>query len=367
MPTALTERLARAFEDRRRLFRRRAQVAGAEIEAHTNPVSGPCDTSLVTDVAHLGPSDTDRAVLIVAGTHGAEGVAGSAMLSDWLDSLPDQPLPAHIRVTCIHGINPYGLAWLRRVNEDNVDLNRNFIDHQDAPRNAAYDRIADAVAPRNWRGWRRIGAECRLLASAARLGVSGVKDAITGGQYAHADGLFYGGTAPTWSRRLVERLVGDLTAKTARLAVIDLHTGLGPYGYGELISAAPAGSPELARAQAWYGGEVRSTAVGDSASSRITGDMLDGIAAAAGDTQVTGVALEFGTRRLFSVLNALRADAWLHLSGAADANMDSPAAAAVKTRMLWAFAPDDPRWRAAASARAHWAIERAIAGVLHRS
>ena len=31
----------------------------------------------------------------------------------------------------IHAVNPYGFAHLRRVNEENIDLNRNFIGEDD--------------------------------------------------------------------------------------------------------------------------------------------------------------------------------------------------------------------------------------------
>ena len=35
-------------------------------------------------------------------------------------------LPDDVAVLMIHLINPWGTAWMRRVNEDNIDLNRNY-------------------------------------------------------------------------------------------------------------------------------------------------------------------------------------------------------------------------------------------------
>ena len=32
-----------------------------------------------------------------------------------------------LRCVLLHALNPFGFAWRRRVNEDNVDLNRNFL------------------------------------------------------------------------------------------------------------------------------------------------------------------------------------------------------------------------------------------------
>ena len=45
----------------------------------------------------------------------------------------------------IHALNPFGFAHLRRANEDNVDLNRNFVDHEGGnyPENDLFARSAE--------------------------------------------------------------------------------------------------------------------------------------------------------------------------------------------------------------------------------
>lgn len=53
----------------------------------------------------------------------------------------------------IHLINPWGTAWSRRVNEDNVDLNRNFVDWKRAvPRNERYAPLHNAFVCAEWDG-----------------------------------------------------------------------------------------------------------------------------------------------------------------------------------------------------------------------
>ena len=48
----------------------------------------------------------------------------------------------------VHAINPHGFAWSRRVTEDNVDLNRNFVDHaQPYPSNPGYEELRAAICP----------------------------------------------------------------------------------------------------------------------------------------------------------------------------------------------------------------------------
>ena len=65
----------------------------------------------------------------------------------------DDPLPASGRPTLVfvHALNPYGFSWVRRVNEDNVDLNRNFPDwSQPLPTNDGYAELADILVPTEW-------------------------------------------------------------------------------------------------------------------------------------------------------------------------------------------------------------------------
>ncbi|MDQ6639506.1 MAG: M14 family metallopeptidase, partial [Pseudomonadota bacterium] len=64
-----------------------------------------------------------------------------------------------------------------------------------------------------------------------------MQQAISGGQYRHPDGLFYGGSEPAWSHTTVRQVLRHHGGRCARLAWIDLHTGLGPSGHGERIFA----------------------------------------------------------------------------------------------------------------------------------
>ena len=67
---------------------------------------------------------------------GAADGAGARSIADLrarIDSLqlalldaPPAPGPGDALVL-VHVLNPYGMAWLRRTNENNVDLNRNFL------------------------------------------------------------------------------------------------------------------------------------------------------------------------------------------------------------------------------------------------
>ncbi|NIP94329.1 MAG: DUF2817 domain-containing protein [Akkermansiaceae bacterium] len=81
---------------------------------------------LTIDVGILG-WESDPALVLSSGVHGVEGFPGSALQLAFLDGLYRKPAGSGIRYILIHGINPHGFAHLRRFNEGNVDLNRNFL------------------------------------------------------------------------------------------------------------------------------------------------------------------------------------------------------------------------------------------------
>ena len=328
------------YADSRDDFLERARSAGAAVTHHDHPEVGPDGGALACDVAWLGPADAEAVVLVTSGTHGVEGYAGSALQRTWLrDGAPERP--DGVAVALVHGLNPYGFAWVRRVNEDNVDLNRNFVDFEDPPSNEGYDRIADLLVPERWDEDTRSTTDEALLGLAAEVGFETFQQWVSGGQYRHPTGLFYGGTRPVWSRQVLESFADAELAGRRRLAVIDLHTGLGPWGHGELISSDAPADPPYRRAVAWYGDDVTSLVAGDSVSAELSGEWLPALAERIGDgTETTAVALEYGTVDGLAVVQALRGDAWLHAHG----DPTGPAASAIKVELRAAFADDDPAW-----------------------
>lgn len=73
---------------------------------------------------------SDRFVLHISGTHGPEGFVGSAIQTAMLtffkkhSTYENKDLPT---LVFVHALNAYGFKHNRRVNENNVDLNRNFL------------------------------------------------------------------------------------------------------------------------------------------------------------------------------------------------------------------------------------------------
>jgi hypothetical protein len=331
-------------------FRAAAEKAGAALHTYEHPTArGPADERLSIDVAVLGPEDASRCLLLISGTHGVEGIAGSGCQAGFFRDAWYGALDPHTCVVLVHALNPYGFAWLRRVNEDNVDLNRNFQDFtQPLPPNPAYDAIHGLLIPADWDGPGRAAADAGLQALVRERGFAALQAAVSGGQYTHPDGLFFGGVAQSWSSATFRQILATRVPRsTTRLVAIDLHTGLGPVGYGEpIVIGATERDSELAKAR--FGAEVKALTAGESVSSPLTGTLANAVHAWAADRDVTFLGLEFGTRPVTDVLAALRGDHWLH----AGPNDRSPLRPSIKQAVRDAFYVDASYWRAAVYGRA---------------
>jgi hypothetical protein len=349
------------YASARERFRSAAARAAAATVSHMLPdLRGPAGEMLSLDVARLGAADAQSALLVIAGTHGVEGLAGSGCLVGLLEDRLHDALPATGCLMLLHAINPHGFAWLRRVTEDGVDLNRNFVDFsQPLPSSQPYEPLHDWLVPKAWEGEIRQAADAALGAHVQKHGMAALQAAVSSGQYTRPGGLFYGGVRETWSAQMLLRTLREgLPPTVRRLAVLDLHTGLGPSAYGELILDA-ADPTARERALRWYGPDVRDLSSGESVSSRLTGTMARGIERARPELELTFVAIEFGTRPVMEVLTALRADHWLHSHGG-----DDPAAATrIRRQMRDAFYTDTAPWRAAVYGRTADLAFRALRGL----
>jgi hypothetical protein len=351
---------AQSYAEARSALHDAAAAAGLKVRPEPHPLKGPEGEELATDVIWIGPEDARKLLVSISATHGGEGYCGSGAQRGMLETGRYKDLPADTAVLMIHAINPHGFAWMRRVTEDNVDLNRNFVDFEaPLPENPGYEELHEVICPASWDRETIERTFAELMAYGEEHSTAALQQAISGGQYRHADGIFFGGRGPTWSHRKLKELLTHHGARAEKIAVIDYHTGLGPFGHGERICVHPAGSAARARAEAWYEGDITSTDDGSSTSAPLVGTNDAGIGAALAHAEVTQIALEYGTQPLFEVLSALRGDNWLHVHG----DPKGPEAAPIKAELKRCFYPGTPEWCRLVWDRAVQTEELALAGL----
>jgi hypothetical protein len=351
------------YSEAREKFVAAARAASAQLSSFVLEQNGPAGESLSTDVAWLGPRDARDVMVTISATHGVEGFFGSAVQIEWLRRGEAASLTAGTAALHIHALNPYGFAWLRRTNEDNVDVNRNWISFdKSAPANSLYDELSDDLCPSDWSPESQARTGARLAAWIQRHNVATYKQAVTGGQWTHSRGLFYGGKQPSWSRRTLTEIITSTLGRAERVRILDFHTGLGPYGYAEPIVGRPRRDPGFARTAGWIGAAAKSL-YGESVSSKVQGDGMSMMPSLLPDAQVDVLALECGIRPINEVEQALRADAWLHAYG----DPRSLDAKLIKAMMRAAFHADEPLWQGMALGQGLAACRAAAGSLSDRS
>jgi hypothetical protein len=346
------------YSEARQKFLEACQALGVDIESFTNPGRGPEGEGLYTDVALIGPQDAKVILMLVSGTHGIEGFAGSGIQTGLLQEGLASRLRQDMSILMVHAINPYGFAHERRCNENNVDLNRNFVDHSKPyPFNSGYDELAEAISPKSISLWANTKSVFRLLNCRIKNGRTALRKAVSEGQYSDPKGLFYGGQKEIWSNKTMRTIIKRYLSNAERVVFMDFHTGLGPYGSAEIILHENEHSPAYKRAVEWWGPLTKTTASGKSVSVHLQATLKGAVLKMLPGKEVTAVSLEFGTFSALKVFWALRQENWLHNYGL----KEYPGRVKIKTELLRMFYPDDERWKLKVWKQGKEAVDKALA------
>lgn len=347
------------YAEARAKFLEACAAQGLSVENNLNDKAKGADgESLYMDAVRIGPEKAAKVLFVSSATHGGEGFCGSGVQVGMLREDMLNNLPEDVAVVLIHAINPYGFSHIRRVNEDNIDLNRNFLDYDKGlPENPDYAEVHDMLVPDDWNGPAFKQAEKDIQDYIEKKGIGTYQQAVSGGQHIRANGLFFGGVAAAWSNKTLRAIVKKHAGNATHIAMMDFHTGLGPYGHGELIYV---GDPEgLPRARDWYGDDVTSPEAGTSTSAVVRGTIDIGICESAPKAQATCTAIEYGTKPILEVLNALRADNWLYIKG----DINSEQGRDIKKQVRDAFYGDADDWKQMIWERGISVVDMAIKGL----
>ena len=360
------------YQEAQQRFLDAARSQEAEVTAYHNPHgTGPNGEPLVLHTAWIGPRDATTVLLNLSGTHGAEGFPGSAAQTLWLTHRGAASLPAGTAALFIHAVNPFGFAWMLRGTENNVDLNRNWLDHSEPlPENPLYDAVHDLLCPKSLDD----KAMQLLMARGADLiekhGQWALEDAISRGQYTHPDGFHFGGHATEWSTRTLQEIVGKELAGARRVAFIDWHSG--PVGNGELIFLcfSDPQSAAFGRAADWWGRRNLDPSTVDRlwGSKRPTrrGIVFWGVEQALQPhAEMTGAVIEFRSAspkpNPALALRASMLERWLRFEG----GLDAPESAAFREEIRADYAPRRRSWEETVTQNALLVYDQTLAGMAH--
>ena len=216
------------------------QYAGSE--SYTIVVPSRVDSDLSVDLLYIPAQQENKRLLILsAGVHGVEGFTGSAVARMFMQELISPEELNDMGVLILHAVNPYGFKYVRRVSENNVDMNRNaaFGDDLYQTVNAGYHGVYSLVNPVGPADVSSLGNRffhLKAVAAIVRESMQSLRQAILQGQYEFEEGVFFGGfrLEPQYAELvpLISSLINDYPATL----MIDLHTGYGERGTLHLLT-----------------------------------------------------------------------------------------------------------------------------------
>lgn len=226
-----------SYEDVRANLQKRVSELrknGVTVEASEYAID-ESDELYIDNIYLPAKREKENLVILTTGVHGIEGYIGSVMLDVFFEEIYTGLNTETTGVLVVANVNPYGMKYHRRYNENNVDLNRNFIldwENFDLSSNKDYPEVKELLQPEGKIGnalWHEAGFYLGLAKEAITKGASKVSDALLTGQYEYANGVYYGGNGDEKSTTYLKGVFNDcLDGEYKNLVHIDIHSGYGP-------------------------------------------------------------------------------------------------------------------------------------------
>ncbi len=223
-------------EVRENLFDRVESLRNQGIEVqHETYVVDEKDNLCIENILIPATEETTNLILLTTGVHGMEGYIGSVMLDVFFEEIYPTLNTANTGILIVANVNPYGMKYMRRYNENNVDLNRNFIedwDSFDRSSNKEYPKVDKFLQPEGKMGnafWHEVSFFLSLAKEAIFTGADTISDALLTGQYEYPEGVYYGGDGDEISTTYLKGVFAEcLDGQYENIIHIDIHSGYGP-------------------------------------------------------------------------------------------------------------------------------------------
>jgi predicted deacylase len=293
---------------------------------------------LSIDVAISTYLPNQPTILVTSGLHGGEGFFGSAVQLALMDS---GSLATDLNWVFIHALNPYGFAHLRRCNEDNIDLNRNFLLPGEEYRGSSpiYGKISAVLNPE------RLGSIDwflpQMLGAIAKYKLANIWQAVAEGQYDFPKGLFFGGQAASKTQQILQEHLPQWIGDSQNILHLDFHTGLGKWGTYKLLMDTVVTPAELQELQTHFGAESILAIDGGKKKYQVRGNIGQWTRQLLQPRNYNYFCAEFGTYSFAKVLMMLRQENYVHNCLTAT----DPVYLRTKEQMKEIFCPESDQWR----------------------
>lgn len=271
-------------------------------------IASESEKNLYVDICFKNRKNSQNLLILSSGVHGPEAYAGSAAQSVFLEKYIALPEYQNISVILVHAMNPYGFKTGRRVLENNVDLNRNFLTREEflSAQNKGYEKLHELFNSKEKVGSLNFSFFKRLLVMAWKLltkqfSKSEVRNALAQGQYQHSDEIFYGGAEVSPQVEIWDQEVRSRMNSYKQVVFVDFHTGLGVRGEMHVLTSHRVTDAEVQHYKRSFLDSEKKyfkiTLPTDEGFYKTTGDILDFMhKEKRSQTQLYAFAAEFGTK-----------------------------------------------------------------------
>ncbi len=344
-------------------FRSLSQRVG--LTSHPLKLTGT-DNDLTIDYCYHPIAEADTLVVLSSGLHGIEGYAGSALQCYLLAEKLAMFKKFKSSLLLLHGLNPYGFKYMRRTDELNVDLNRNF-GHSNSlykTENKLYTELNTFLNPRGQVTAGDLDASAfaqHLQPLLEKHQTDQIGQAIVKGQYKHRRGIYFGGTRPAQQKKLIDNFLPPILSQYKKILAIDIHTGYGRRGQLHLFPEAKTEKTKRLIEQTFQGQTIDWG--GSEGFYRVTGEFVNYLTSLVGRRQLlVPMIFEYGTldshtqQGAVLSLHTMILENQGHFSGYSS----SRTRAAVKKRFIEMYYPSEPSWRSGVLSQGERSLRRAL-------
>ncbi len=274
-------------------------------------VPSKVDSNLYMDVLYIPAHNPQRLLILSSGIHGVEGFTGSAIQLMFLDHYLNDTLLQNVSLLLIHAINPYGYKYLRRVSENNVDMNRNSSVSDSVYKiiNPGYDKINSFVNPThpvNLCSAKNKFFLFRSLRMALKIGIPSFRQGLLEGQYKYPRGLYFGGFKQEPQIDTLKKFLTNIIRPYKFVMEIDLHTGYGHRGKLYLFPN-PVAEPTRNLVENIFRGYPIEWGDTTKKFYKTNGDFIDFVGEIAQNKMYVPMTFEFGTVNSETTLGGIKA------------------------------------------------------------
>lgn len=269
------------------------------------------DSDLTVDSLLLGQATDQNLLVIVSGVHGPESFVGSAIQHFFMNEKALRFLEKNVSLLLIHSLNPYGFKYGRRVTENNVDLNRNFLEHPAGFKdwnllNPSFAKLRPLLEPQGQvssplKSMLRLSQGMVTELLVGDMGRAQINNVVAGGQFEFPQALFFGGQQLEPQTGWLKTELNQTFQNFKKIVILDLHTGLGDSSVLHVISSQKENQITEGLGLQFTTflknrSEIKLTQGSDPGFYHTKGDLLDGLLSLKRPEQVmVALTLEFGT------------------------------------------------------------------------